>query len=358
MKESPAEANKAMMRDSSATAGWRLRTVTRLSLALFISLATPTILLGQARLASRFGEANVGGQRVIVHVTVAVPQGADANALADDAVRGQGARPFRPSEFSVTGLIWDQFLDGIPGNDVVNQYYNPSGEPTAFSAISSLQSSQRTWTGVATSLFSFDDAGPTSRCPSLVKECPGAQVFDGFNDVGWMNIGGCCTLAVTWSGTSTDEADMALNSRFSWTNTDGDFDVETVMLHENGHVVGLGHSSVGGSVMEAVYAGMRRALTTDDERGATYLYPEAGAVGMIRGSVTSGGNPVRRARVRISDLPISATTDDSGHYVLDNVPDIGAYSVTASAGGYDSQTFSEVQVGETVHFVLPGKGGS
>ena len=33
--------------------------------------------------------------------------------------------------------------------------------------------------------------------------------------------------------------------------------------------------------MEAVYAGMRRALTTDDERGATYLYPEAGAVSVI-----------------------------------------------------------------------------
>jgi hypothetical protein len=346
------------MPNSITTAGWHLRAVIRLAMALFISVATPTILLGQVRLASRFGEANVGGQRVIVHVTVAVPQGADANALADDAVRGQGARPFRPSEFSVTGLIWDQFLDGIPGNDVVNQYYNPSGEPTAFSAISSLQSSQRTWTGVATSLFSFDDAGPTSRCPSLVKECPGAQVFDGFNDVGWMNIGGCCTLAVTWSGTSTDEADMALNSRFSWTNTGGDFDVETVMLHENGHVVGLGHSSVSGSVMEAVYAGQRRVLTIDDERGATYLYPVAGAIGVISGTVTSGGNPVRRARVRISDLPISATTDDFGNYVLEKVPNIGEYSVTASAGGYDSQTLSNVHVGDEVDFALQGKGGS
>ena len=106
-------------------AGWRLKAVSLVSLALFLLLASPATVLGQVRLASRFGEANVGGRRVIVHVTVAVPRGADANAVADDAIRRQGGHPFGPLEFSLTGLVWDQFFDGNPGNDVVAQVLQP-----------------------------------------------------------------------------------------------------------------------------------------------------------------------------------------------------------------------------------------
>ena len=191
----------------------------------------------------------------------------------------------------------------------------------------------------------------------MVRECPGPQTFDGFNDIGWFSIPGCCTLGVTWSDPGGQEADMALNTRFPWSTTGGDVDVETVLLHENGHVLGLGHSSVVGSVMEAVYAGARRALTLDDERGVTYLYPEAGTLGAISGSVTSGGNPVRRAKVSVVNLPISATTDGSGNYTLANVPNMGAYSVAVSAKGYNSQTVADVHVGDDVDFALEGKGG-
>jgi hypothetical protein len=292
-----------------------------------------------------------------VHVTVAVPRGADANTVADDAVRGQGARPFGPLEFSLTGLVWDQFLDEDPGNDVVPQYYNNSGEPNGLNAVTSLQNSQITWGAAPTSSVAFQDGGNTSRCPSLVRECTGPQAFDGFNDVGWLAIPGCCTLGVTWSDAGGQEADMALNTRFPWSNNGGDVDVETVLLHENGHVLGLGHSSVLGSVMEAVYAGQRRALTLDDERGITYLYPEEGILGAISGTVTSGGNPVRRAKVSIANVPISATTDSSGNYILADVPNMDAYSITVSAKGYTSQTLSNVLVGDDVDFDLVGKTG-
>ena len=66
---------------------------------------------------------------------------------------------------------------------------------------------------------------------------------------------------------------MALNTKFSWGDGVNDFDAQTVFLHENGHVVGLGHSLVEDSVMEAVYAGERRVLTDDDIAGITSLYP-------------------------------------------------------------------------------------
>jgi hypothetical protein len=107
-----------------------------------------------------------------------------------------------------------------------------------------------------------------------VRECDGDQVFDGLNDVAWLELKGCCTLGVTWYGTSTDEADMALNTKFNWA-TDGvnHYDAETVYLHENGHVGGLKHSDVIEAVMYKSYQGVRRVLHQDDINGISSLYP-------------------------------------------------------------------------------------
>ncbi|MFE2560124.1 matrixin family metalloprotease, partial [Streptomyces sp. NPDC059352] len=53
------------------------------------------------------------------------------------------------------------------------------------------------------------------------------------------------------------------------------FDVETVALHELGHILGLGHSSTSGAVMlPTVSPNMtKRALTADDIDGVRSLYP-------------------------------------------------------------------------------------
>jgi hypothetical protein len=315
-------------------------------------------LSAQGRLASRLGEATVRGQRVIVHVTVAVPDGFDGNAIAENALRDQGARPIRPAEFSLTGLRWDQFFNSNAGDDLVSQYYNQAGQP--LSSLTSFTNAQSTWNGVDESKFTFAYAGTTSRCPSLVQQCPGPQAFDGFNDVGWIAISGCCTLGVTWYSTSVDEADTALNTRFQWTTSGGSgFDVETVLLHEIGHSLGLDHSAVTGAVMEATYAGVRRTLHDDDRRGVTYLYPEPDSIGDITGRVTSsGGLGISGANVSIANFPVTATTDVNGNYTLADVPEIGTYNVTANAQGYTAQTINGVSAGTTnINFILQGGGG-
>ena len=53
------------------------------------------------------------------------------------------------------------------------------------------------------------------------------------------------------------------------------FDVETVALHELGHILGLQHSDVAGSVMFPSVSSnfTKRALTADDLGGIRQLYP-------------------------------------------------------------------------------------
>jgi hypothetical protein len=220
------------------------------------------------------GVADVGGHKTFVEIVLAVPPGRSAAAVADEALAAQGARRPQPADYTTEGFTWPQ-LSG--GSGAVTQYYNPANEPTG--AGQALTNSENTWSSVPSSYFAFANGGTTSRCPSLVRECPGPQTYDGNNDVAWLALGGCCTLGVTWYGTgpSGPEADMALNTKFTWSTSGGDYDVETVFLHENGHVAGLGHSSDPSAVMYPSYHGVLRELQCDDINGITSLYPNGNA---------------------------------------------------------------------------------
>lgn len=236
----------------------------------------------QPRAASILGLTRVAGQEVIVEIVVAVRPGENARQAARAALRRAypDAREIDSSEYSLTGLVWDQFSDNDLGNDFVLVNYNPKGVPGNLSGHRTVWlDSQATWTNVVSSSFVYSDNGDTGRCPSLVRECKGPQKFDGHNDVGWLNIKDPSVLGVTWFGTSTDEFDMVLdNQNFSWYIGDpagipgNSFDTETVWLHEFGHGLGLGHSDVERAVMEPYYEGVRRSLHEDDINGISYLY--------------------------------------------------------------------------------------
>jgi hypothetical protein len=206
-----------------------------------------------------------------VEILVHVPEGANANAAAERALAGQGAKKAPPEEpqshsYSFTGLFWD--------SRSVTQNYNPVGERVA-GAQTALTNTLPDWSNVPDSVFDMSFGGNTTRCPSLVRECPGAQRNDRFNDVGWAQLQNG-TLGVTWSTSGTDEADMAINTRYSWTTgcraVSGSFDLESVFLHENGHVAGLGHSTDTRAVMYPSYQTARCSLAADDQAGIAALY--------------------------------------------------------------------------------------
>jgi hypothetical protein len=118
------------------------------------------------------------------------------------------------------------------------------------------------------------------------------------------------------------ESDIFFNSAFSWSAAQAGeasrFDLESIALHEIGHLSGLAHSAIGetelregggrrvvasGSVMFpiAFAAGTTagRTLKADDIAGISDVYPDGdfAQLGSISGSVTKDGQPIFGAHV-------------------------------------------------------------
>lgn len=314
-----------------------MRRLSALAIPIVLVLLAPAAAAAAPRAVSAQGSATVNGRPAVVDVVVAVPQGADANALAAQALAQEGARPFVPAGlgsfgFTTEGWSW--------GGVSPAMNYNGAGEPSAVNGEADVQSAMTTWSGVGTSTFGFGSLGSTGRCPSLVKECPGVQTTDGNNDVGWLSLKGCCTLGVTWYMTVAPyESDTVLNTRFAWSDdaSTGTYDAETVFLHELGHTVGLGHSSDPSAVMYPTYHGLDRDLAADDRQGVTYLYPKQRAT--VSGTVTSSaGGTIAGATVTLAGTPYTATTDGGGFYEISGVPYPVTYDISASASRYRSWT--------------------
>jgi hypothetical protein len=143
------------------------------------------------------------------------------------------------------------------------------------------------------------------------------------------------------------EADVFFNTRFTWSTAasgeQGRIDLESVALHEIGHLLGLGHSAIGeteglasggrrviasGAVMFpiAMSAGAiaDRVLQPDDIAGISDLYPASGFdedTGSISGTVTKEGRGVFGAHViavnlRTGRIIGNFSLNDRGEFVI------------------------------------------
>jgi len=98
------------------------------------------------------------------------------------------------------------------------------------------------------------------------------------NTVCWKNEGASGTLAHSYwwywlSNNEIIETDLLFNDHYSWSTSGGDYDIETVALHEFGHSVGLAHSDTG--IMQPRYSGIQRSIDSDVRAGFMALYGPA-----------------------------------------------------------------------------------
>lgn len=177
-----------------------------------------------------------------------------------------------------------------------------------------------TWTAVPGTTLRFEDQGFTVAIPGGL---------DGRNTLGFLDrpdldrVLGATSLLIDSSTGELLEADIFFNTRFLWSvapeGEAGRVDVESVVLHELGHLVGLGHSAIGeterspvggrrvlgsGAVMFPIAftpgSTADRVLQADDEAAVQDLYaadPAQRTTGSITGRVTKNGRGVFGAHV-------------------------------------------------------------
>lgn len=185
--------------------------------------------------------------------------------------------------------------------------------------------------GAVASAFKSWEAVPTASIAytfgGFTRGLPGEN--DGRSTLGFMNEPDLDRVLASTSylidGDTGEllESDIFFNSAFSWSVTPagerGRWDVESIALHEIGHLSGLGHSAIGetelasgggrrvlsiGAVMFPIALGSGdisgRRLLPDDIAGISDLYPDAGfndTTGSVSGRITRNGAGVFGAHI-------------------------------------------------------------
>ena len=193
------------------------------------------------------------------------------------------------------------------------------------------------WQSVPGIRYQFEEA-------SMVSGVQDVNSVDGINMVVWLpsnrmldggsiffpsGVAGLTVLSGSTADEIIAEADIVLNRDLQWftefnASRTAVNHVETVALHEIGHLLGLNHAAVGGTTMfwhisDAV--GASSGLSSDELTGIRSVYGQAsGGTGRLVGAVTSGGVGVKGAVVVVEDpdgrLVGSAVSRNGGSYEL------------------------------------------
>jgi len=213
----------------------------------------------------------------------------------------------------------------------------------------SIRNSIRSWNDLSgTSMTLVEDSSPASQARTDWASTGVHLVyFDEANTSGFFpGSSGIVAITPVWffsSGSITD-ADILFNgSQFTFTTdaASSAMDVEDVVTHELGHLLGLDHSGIVGATMYPFVSGnvtAHRSLSADEGNGMRDAYP-AGASASLTGTILrlSDSSPVpgawvvaRDANGRTSGADLS---DGSGNF---DIRGLGAGTYTVYASPLDS----------------------
>jgi len=202
----------------------------------------------------------------------------------------------------------------------------------------------RTWQDVPGATVAFEFAGFTGAEP--LDE-------DGANTLGFLSrpdldrVLASTTFTFDSRSGTLLEADIFFNSDFPWSTAEGGeidrYDVQSIALHETGHLLGLGHSALGetelrpGGGRRVIAAGAvmfpiafsagnieGRTLQADDVAGVSDIYPTGSFrsdTGSIQGTIAKNGEGLFGAHVvafnpRTGALVGNFALDDDGSFVI------------------------------------------
>jgi outer membrane protein assembly factor BamB len=213
----------------------------------------------------------------------------------------------------------------------------------------------RTWEAVSTASIGFDEAGLT---PAPPFESDGLSVVGFLDQPDLDRVLGATVFTVDTATGNLIEADIFFNASFEWSvapgGEPGRFDLESVAVHELGHLSGLGHSMLGETTLRpdggrhvqaaetvmfpvAFDAGSieGRTLRPDDVAGLSDLYPSGdftSRTGSLAGRVL-GADGLGRLGAHVAALSVSSGTlvanfsvNDQGEFVVAGL-EPGAYVV-------------------------------
>lgn len=218
----------------------------------------------------------------------------------------------------IDGRLVDVRWNQMPVRYFVNERDAPTVSGAQFR--DAVQRAFGTWQGISTATIRAEFQGATIASPSAV---------DGRTTIGFLDrpdlerVLAATSFILNASTGEIVEADIFFNTRFLWSTAAageaGKVDVESIAVHEVGHLLGLGHSAIGET--ELLAGGGRRVLGSgavmfpiaftagnvggrgvlpDDIAGVVDLYETSEAeseLGSITGRVTKNGSGLYGAHV-------------------------------------------------------------
>lgn len=215
------------------------------------------------------------------------------------------------------------------------------------------------WQAIPGTKIRFEESAPVPAPSNL-------SALDGRNDIVWLSPGTygqgdlgerialtSGTIAITvlaldfdFNGTSTGtivEADTVINRDLNFTTdyaspSTSEVFLESAMLHEIGHWLGMNHSPLGAATLwwfSGNGVGAGAGLSSDDISYARSTYGQARALqedGVVSGTVLSGGNAVSGALVSVehtNGIVVAGTiTEPNGTFRVPGIP-AGSYRLRA-----------------------------